>query len=79
MNTPTTPDHVTTYSNNLNHIFQSEVVLEKLKVTKLKNDLLDDLRVEIKDIIKKALESLHTNPICSITNYILKLNDLKGN
>ena len=31
----------------------NQVLFEKLKVTKLKNDLLDNLRVEIKDIIKK--------------------------
>ena len=55
MNTPTTR-----YSNNSNGIFQSEVIFKKPKLAKLKNDLLDDLRVGIKDIIKKELESLHT-------------------
>ena len=70
MDTPTTRDRVTRYSNNSNDIFQSEVIFEKLKVTKLKNDLLDDLRVKIKDIIKKELESLRTNSTCSTTNYI---------
>ena len=63
MDTPTTHDHVTSYFNNLNKIFQSEVIFEKLKVTKFKKDLLDDLRVEIKDIIKKEVESLHTTSI----------------
>ena len=53
IDTPTTRDRVTSYSNNSNDVLQSEVIFEKLKVTKLKNDLLDDLRVEIKDIIKK--------------------------
>ena len=53
IDTPTTCDLVTSYSNNSNDVLQSEVIFEKLKVTKLKNDLLDDLRVEIKDIIKK--------------------------
>ena len=36
---------------------QSEVIFEKLKLTKSENDPLDDLRAEIKDIIKKELES----------------------
>ena len=61
----------------LQDIFQSEVIFEKLKVTKLKNDLLDDLRLEIKDIIKKELESLHTNSTCSTTNYITEIESLK--
>ena len=52
-------------------------IFEKLKVAKLKNDLLDDLRVEIKDIIKKELESLHTNSTCSTTNYINEIESLK--
>ena len=39
MNTPTTCEGVTRYYNNSNDIFQSEVIFEKLKVTKLKNDL----------------------------------------
>ena len=42
IDTPTTRDRVTSYSNNSNDIFQSEVIFEKLKVTKLKSDLLDD-------------------------------------
>ena len=45
IDTPTTRDRVTRYYTNSNDIFQSEVIFEKLKVTKLKNDLLDDLRV----------------------------------
>ena len=75
----TTHDYVTvtSYSNNSNDIFQSEVIFEKLKVTKLKSDLLDDLRVEIKDIIKKELESLHTNSTHSTTNYITEIKSLK--
>ena len=77
MDTPTTRDCVTSYSNNSNDIFQSEVIFEKLKVTKLKSDLLDDLRVEIKDIIKKELESLHTNSTHSTTNYITEIKSLK--
>ena len=47
-------DHVTRYSNNSHGIFQSEVIFEELKVTKLKKDLLDDLGVKIKGIIKKS-------------------------
>ena len=77
MDTPTARDHVTRYSNNSNGIIQSEIMFEKLKVTKLKNDLLDDLRVEIKDIIKKELESLHTIWTCSATNYITEIEALK--
>ena len=77
IDTPTTRDRVTRYSNNSNYIFQSEVIFEKLKVTKLKNDLLDDLRVEVKDIIKKEVESLHTNSTCSTTNYINEIESLK--
>ena len=77
MDSPTTHDRVTRYSNNSNGIFLSELIFEKLKVTKLKNDLLDDLRVEIKDIIKKELESLHTNSTCSTTNYITETELLK--
>ena len=53
IDTPSTRERFTRYSNNSSDIFQSEVMFEKLKVTKLKNDLLNDLRVEIKDIIKK--------------------------
>ena len=79
MDTPTTRDCVTRYYNKSNDVFESEVIFDKLKVTKLKNDLLDDLRVEIKDVIKKELESLHTNPICSTTKYITELDHLKGN
>ena len=60
MGTPATRDRVTSYSNNSNDIFQSEVIFEKPKATKLKNDLFDELRVEVKGI-KKELESLHTN------------------
>ena len=77
MDTPTARDHVTRYFNNSNGIIQSEIMFEKLKVTKLKNDLLDDLRVEIKDIIKKELESLHTIWTCSATNYITEIEALK--
>ena len=77
IDTPTTRDRVTSYSNNSNDIFQSEVIFEKLKVTKLKSDLLDDLRVEIKDIIKKELESLHINSTHSTTNYITEIKSLK--
>ena len=39
VNTPTTCEGVTRYYNNSNDIFESEVIFEKLKVTKLKNDL----------------------------------------
>ena len=46
-------------------------------MTKLKSDLPDDLRVERKDVIKKELESLHTNSIHSITNYITEIKSLK--
>ena len=77
IDTPTTRDRVTSYSNNSNDIFQSEVIFEKLKVTKLKSDLLDDLKVEIKDIIKKELESLHTNSTHSTTNCITEIKSLK--
>ena len=77
INTPTARDRITRYSNNSNDIFQSEKIFEKLKVTKLKNDLFDDLRVEIKDIIKKELESLHSNSRCSTTNYINEIESLK--
>ena len=77
INTPTTRDRITRYSNNSNDIFQSEVIFEKLKVTKLKNDLIDDLRVEIKDIIKNELESLHSNSTCSTTNYINAFESFK--
>ena len=77
INTPTTRDRITRYSNNSNDIFQSEVIFGKLKVTILKNDLLDDLRAEIKDIIKKELESLHSNSTCSTTNYINEIESLK--
>ena len=77
MDTPTTRDRVTRYSSNSNNIFQSEVIFEKLKVTKLKNDILDDLRVEIKDIIKKELESRHANSTYSTTSYITEIESLK--
>ena len=77
IDTPATHDRVAGYSNNLNDIFQSEVTFEKRKVTKLKNDLLDDLRVEIKDIIKKELKSLHTNSTCSTANYTNEIGSLK--
>ena len=76
MDTPTTCGHVTRYSNNSNDIFQSEVIFEKLKLTKLKNGPLDDLRIEIKDIIKKELESLHINSTCPTTNYITEIESL---
>ena len=72
IDTPTTRDRVTSYSNNSNYIFQSEVIFEKLKVTNFKSDLL-----EIKDIIKKELESLHTNSTHSTTNYITETKSLK--
>ena len=69
----TTRDRVTKNSHNSNDIFQPEVIFEKLKVTKLKNDLLDDLRVDIKHIIKKELESLHAKLTCSLTRYITEI------
>ena len=50
--------------------------MKNLKVTKLKSDLLNDLRVEIKDI-KKELEFLHTNSTHSTTNYITEIKSLK--
>lgn len=53
IDTPTTRDRVARYSNNSSDIFQWEVIFEKLKVTKSYNDLLDDLRAVIKNIIKK--------------------------
>ena len=74
---PTTGDGVTVYSNNSNDIFQSEVIFEKLKVTKLKNDLLDDITIEMKEIIKKELESLHTNSTYSKRNYITEIKSLE--
>ena len=77
MDTPTTRDRVTRYSGNSNNIFQSEVIFEKPTVTKLKNDILDDLRVEIKDIIKKELESRHANSTYSTTSYITEIESLK--
>ena len=77
MDTPTTRNRVTRYSNNSNGIFQSEVIFEKRRVTKLKNDLPDNLRVEIKGIIKKELEPLHTNSTRSTTNYITDIESLK--
>ena len=40
--TPTTLDRVTSCSNNSNDVLQSEITFEKLKVAKLKNDLLED-------------------------------------
>ena len=48
-----------------------------MKVTKLKNDLLDDLRVEIQDIIKKELQSFHTNSTCFTKNYVTETESLK--
>ena len=36
IDTPATSDRITRYCNNSNDIFQSEVIFEKLKVTKLK-------------------------------------------
>ena len=77
MGTPTTRDRATSYSSNSNGIFQSEVIFEKRKVKKLKNDLLDNLRVEIKNIIKKELESLHASSTCPTTNYITEIESLK--
>ena len=77
LDSPTTCDRVTSYFNNSNYIFQSEVIFEKRKLRKLKNDLLDDLRVEVKDIIKKELESLHTYSTYSTTNYITEIKSLK--
>ena len=56
---------------------QSEAIFEKLKLTKSENDLLDDLRVEIKDIIKKELESLQTSSTCFTTNHITGIESLK--
>ena len=76
MDTPITRNRVTRYSNNSNGICQSEVIFEKLRVTKLKNDLLDNLRVEIKGIIKKELEPLHNNSTRSTTNYIPGIESL---
>ena len=73
MDTPTIHDHVTSYFNNLNKIFQSEVIFEKLKVTKLKKDLLDDLRVEIKDIIKKRSRISSYHFYQSAKNYITEI------
>ena len=62
---------VTRYSNNSSDIFQSEVIFEKLKVTKSYNDLLEDLRAVIKNIIKKRTR---------IFSYqLLKLSHFKGN
>ena len=55
IDTPTTRDRVARYSNNSSDIFQSEVMFQKLKVTKLKKRSTERLRVEIKDIIKKEL------------------------
>ena len=77
IDTPKTRDRVTKYYNNSNNTFQSEVIFEKLKVIKLKNDPLKDLTVEIKDIIKKELKSLHTNSTCPTTNYITENQSLK--
>ena len=75
--TSTSRDRVTSYSNNSNNIFQSELIFEKLEGKKLKSDLLDDLRVEMKDIIKKELDFLHTNSTHFITNYITEIKSLK--
>ena len=62
---------VTRYSNSSSDIFQSEVIFEKLKVTKSYNDLLEDLRAVIKNIIKKRTR---------IFSYqLLKLSHFKGN
>ena len=74
---PTTRDRVTSYSNNSNDIFQSEVIFEKLKVTKLVSDPLDDLRVEIKDVIEKELESLQTMSTHFTRSYITEVKSLK--
>ena len=56
-------------------------MFEKHKVTKLKNDILNNLRVEIKDIMKKELESRHTNltyrTTNSSSNYITDVESLK--
>ena len=49
--TPYTRDRVSSYTNNSNDIFQSGVIFEKLKVSKLKKELLDELRIDIKVII----------------------------
>ena len=76
--TATTRDRVTSSSNNSNDIFESGVIFEKLRVTKLRSDLLGKgFRVEIKYIIKKELESLHTNSTHSTTNYIKEIKSLK--
>ena len=48
--------------------------MKNLKVANFKNDLLDDLTVEIKDIIKK---SLYTNSTHSTTSYITEIKSLK--
>ena len=74
---PTTRDRVTSYSNNSNDIFQSEVIFEKLKVTKLVSDPLEDLRVEIKDVIEKELESLQTMSTHFTRSYITEVKSLK--
>ena len=80
---PTTRYRVTSYSKLFqiisNDIVQSEIIFEKLKVTKIKSDLIDGLRVEIKDIIKKELESFI--PIRHIPQQttLLKLDQLKRN
>ena len=63
IDTPTTRSRVTSYSNNSNDALQSEVIFEKLKVTKY--------------IIKSELESLPTNSTYSTTNHITEIRSLK--
>ena len=63
IDTPTTRSRVTSYSNNSNDALQSEVIFEKLKVTK--------------HIIKSELESLPTNSTYSTTNHITEIRSLK--
>ena len=50
--------------------------MKNFKVTNLKNDLLDDLRVQIKDV-KKELKSLYTNLTHSTTGYITEIKSFK--
>ena len=50
--------------------------MKNFKVTNLKNDLLDDLRVQIKDV-KKELKSLYTNLTHSTTSYITEIKSFK--
>ena len=63
IDTLTTRNGVTSYSNNSNDVLQIGVIFEKLKVTK--------------DIIKSELESLPTNSTYSTTNHITEIRSLK--